>query len=441
MIWRCWLLACATTFAVAAPPAPTNNYVAVAGTWDADWVGVLDVIMGDDLRLDPTSSQPKGFLSRVRTGSPGSLEDPTGSFLIFDGPRAAFRLRVPEWRSVDSFGFFALERRKGSRAVARLEFTRPAGAARAIPLARRVIATRNGLAHVHYETPQPDLGLAGGELRLVYESPDFASAFVGEIRVDRLGEKVGAHRDACVACPPRLLSWQQARAPDGITLHSLLVAVAQTGDKSTDVVPAWLVQPAPTGATAPLPLVVVVQDPVDPLNSLEALGMAGRPEYAVAPALARSGNAVLVVQLAGGDRDGNLHRLGALIEEVTRGSFARHAHVSFDADRLGILGYGDGAKLARALAQRDAHLRHVVILDAGDPRDAAMPGDRVRVIAIPFGIASRPQLEAIAKFFAGKGALQESPVDSVARARARIAEDAREFESATGRSPLAQGAR
>src|SRR5205814_8452794 len=134
------------------------------------WGGALDAILGGSVFLDPASSQPKGFLTRVYDGNPGQLEEPTGSFLIFDGPRAAFRVSVPPWRTVDRFAFYALEARSRSAASAHLAFEDAAGRSREVTLDRRVVGTRGGLVHVEYRSRSERLAASGGVFRLAYEN-------------------------------------------------------------------------------------------------------------------------------------------------------------------------------------------------------------------------------------------------------------------------------
>jgi hypothetical protein len=342
-------------------PAVTGNYHAMRYEWGSTWGGALDLILGATLRLDAGSSQPHSFVSKLYDGNPGRLEEPTGSFLIFDGARAAVRISLPEWRQVDRVSVFVLEKRGDTAAAIRLAWSGAADAS-AIALERRIVETRAGLARVEYRSSAP-IGARGGQLSLVYENPDFASAFVAEVAVDGLG-MTDAAADASSEPPPRLVWWQRAAMTPAapFQLHSLLIQAGTSGSKEADLVPAWLVVPR-TARAAAVPLVVLLGDLAAPHPPLEVLGFAGRPELALAPALLDAGMAVLVVGLRGWPQPVPAglqpRRLAAALSQALAGPVAKSVGVSFGA--LGIWGIGPAADVAVEAARGSRAFRAMAV--------------------------------------------------------------------------------
>jgi hypothetical protein len=326
-------------------PAPTENRYSLEYNWGSAWGGALDAIVGGTIFLDASSSQPKGFLSRIYDGNRGSLADPTGTFLIFDGPRAAFRIVVPEWREVRSIALDALEATRRSRGSVHLFFTRGGFARQEIVLSRRIVERRNGLAHARYVGLASSGGWTDGEFLLTYENPDFASAFLSEITLDGLGTEAtpGEPPD------PLLVFWQRFRTADAkpLVLDSMMIRTDSTGDKAIDLTPAWLVSPAGRG-TGALPLVVAVNETDSGRSGLEILGLEGAPELGLAPVLAEAGIAVLVVDLPASRRrryDPRMlaRKVLASLAQVLSGQFLRRSGVTIDPARIAIWGNEDGA--------------------------------------------------------------------------------------------------
>jgi len=146
------LAAAASATGADRPSGPTVNHYAMGYSWGSAWGGPLEAILGGEVRLDATSSQPRGFVSKLYDGHVGALADPTGSFLVFDGPRAAVRVSVPEWRDVGSVAVFVLEAAGATRAVLSATFAKPGSAPARIEFERRVTERKAGLARVEYRS-------------------------------------------------------------------------------------------------------------------------------------------------------------------------------------------------------------------------------------------------------------------------------------------------
>ncbi len=105
---------------------------------------------------------------------------------------------------------------------------------------------------------------------------------------------------------------------------------------------------------------VLFHDPASPFPPLELLGLAGRPEAAVAPALADAGIATLVVAVpalpAACAADGWLQtlRIAAVLDTIVDGAFSRHLGVAIDRGRVGAWGEAGGAALAREAVRGDS---------------------------------------------------------------------------------------
>jgi hypothetical protein len=336
------------------PAGPTVNHYAMEYAWGSPWGGPLEAMLGGDVRLDASSSQPKGFVSKLYDGNAGALADPTGSFLIFDGPRAAVRVRIPAWREVGSVAVYVLEAAGATQASLGATFTKPGSAPARVEFERRVMGRQAGLVHVEYRSTRKE-ALSAGELLVTYENTDLGSAFVGEVALDGLAATPSAWPDPA---PPgsRLLYWRRWDA-HGARLHALLIKAAATGGKDRDVAPAWVAHPL--GADRkPLPLVVLVADPDTPQGALELLGFAGRPEWALAPRLVEAGLAVLVVDPARATRAAPVRdeeyaaRVEAALAQVLDGAFARQGAVAIDRDRVGMWAYGKASSVARVAGSR-----------------------------------------------------------------------------------------
>lgn len=354
-------------------PAPTENRYSLRYTWRSTWGGALDAILGGTVFLDPSSTQPKGFLSRIYDGSRGNLADPTGSFLIFDGPRAAFRVAVPEWREVRSIALDALEATSRSRASVHLFFTRAGFPREEIGLSRRVTGRRNGLALARYVGVASGGSWTDGEFLLAYENPDFSSAFVSEITVDGLGTEAmpGEPADAL------LVFWERFRTaePKPLVLDSMMIRTGRTGDKSVDLTPAWLVSPSAAGAGHALPLVVAVNRADSGRSGLEVLGLEGRPELSLAPVLARAGIAVLVVDLpmsrkARYDPKMLARKIQASVAQVLSVPFSGRSGVTIDRSRIALWGNEDGVVPALLAAGGDPRFQAVALTGVPDEGDA-----------------------------------------------------------------------
>lgn len=371
-------------------PSITANYYSMNYKWGSKWGGALDSILGGSILLDRSSSQPKGFLSRIYDGQFGNVDDPTGSFMIFDGPHAAIRIFAPAWREINSFGFYALETKTLSKAQAILVFKKNNEEIKKVNLLKKTLSSKKGLAHVKYYSQSEDLGLSDGEFFLVYDNPDFASAFISEIVVDGLSEKNGVGKECFTAISPtcqlkdiaswrknyieglnsrhkeqpfpNLVFWQKKEndSDPGFGIHSLIIKTGNTGKKEYDLTSAWLAYPT-EGEKNKIPLVVLVHDPTSPYSPLELLGLTGRPEFALAPALVQSGMAVLVVDLHQpnfGDSSSPypqyyLHKVNSSLDQVLGGTFSRHSKLNIDRDRIGIWGNNYGASLTLMAALAD----------------------------------------------------------------------------------------
>jgi len=349
--------------------APTANFYGAHYVWGSQWGGSLDTLLRDNLFLDVSSTQPKGFLSRAYDGNPGNLSEPTGSFLIFDGPVAVFRITVPDWRTVNSFDVFVMESTKRTQASFELFFERKGGNREQLKMSRKVVSRKNGLAHVKYEAELLANAKSDGEFLFKYHNPDFASAFVSEIVIDGVGDHptgvtpkrggisrwldeimaiptingvsellkkpesiadifslirswtnlfyvwisnvISGTEEASIAeSPTQWLFWKQHDFGENANseLHSLIFRTDQSGDRHIDLASAWLGYPREK-SNKRVPLVVLVSDHNVPGSPLELLGFSGRPEFALASELLSAGLAILVVapiyEKINGVRDGD----------------------------------------------------------------------------------------------------------------------------------------
>ena len=169
--------------------SPSINFYGLHYSWGSKWGGSLDVILRDNFYFDKLSSQPKGYLSRLYDGDLGNIKDPTGSFLIFDEPIAAFRIVVPPWRYVQNFSVYVLEKNKSSKSSFELFFKYSNGKNQRLRMSKQVINYKNNLAHVKYESEPFKILLNDGEFFFKYNNSDLGSAFISEIALDELGEK------------------------------------------------------------------------------------------------------------------------------------------------------------------------------------------------------------------------------------------------------------
>ena len=334
--------------------APTVNRHAMLFSWGSAWGGPLDAILGGAIRLAPSSTQPKGYVSRLFDGNPGQLDDATASYLIFDGPRADIDVRLPEWRSVDRLDVFTLESANTSRA--RLVATyRAAAAERALDFKRQVVDQRGSAVRVRYTARAGGAAWRGGGFEIRYDSPDLGSAFVAEVALDGVGQ---AH-DSGEATRPRLLAWQSTGNAH-LMLHSVIVAAAATGERERDLVPAWIALPVPTRGR--LPLAVLVGAPGEAGAAGELLGFEGRPERAMAETLVRRGMGVLVVDCAWRREPADCAAaIDAVLAEAASGDFARSAPGAIDLQRVGLW----AAPRADAVSARVRHPGVVLRTAAG----------------------------------------------------------------------------
>jgi hypothetical protein len=401
--------------------APTANYYGAHYVWGSQWGGSLDTLLRDNLFLDASASQPKGFLSRAYDGNPGSLSEPTGSFLIFDGPVAAFRLVVPNWRKVKSFGAYVMESTESTQASFELFFEHSEGNREQLRMSRKVIAKKNGLAHVKYETELLTTAKSGGEFLFKYQNPDFASAFVSEIVIDGVGEQpilltseragilnwldeilavptmrglseffkgpeniadvfslmrswanlfytwasnlsFGAVQAPSKESPTKWLFWKQHAFGENAKseLHSLIFRTDQSGDRHKDLAPVWLGYP-PEKSNEKVPLVVLVSDHNVPGSPLELLGFSGRPEFALATELLSAGLSVLVVapifEVRPVSDSDQKDRIKKVLDYVLDAHFIKFTDLDIDEDRIGIWGWGAGAMLALKLTLEDYRIK------------------------------------------------------------------------------------
>jgi len=370
-------LACLVGMASAAERArsPAANHYAMRYHWGSPWGGPLEAMLGGLVHLDASSSQPGGYASRLYDGHVGTLEDPTGTFLVFDDSHAAIRVDVPAWRDVEAFSFYVLESARASKASARVTFTGIDRAQRELPLARRIVATRGAVAHVEYRTTGLEAALSNGQFSLVYDNPDFSSAFIAEVVLDDLASITPPAPGGPAAS--QLLFWRRVEAAGGLRLHSLMVRTGRTGVKERDVTPAWLAVPRAHDGSA-VPLLILVQDSSAPDAALELMGLAGRPEWALAPAFAQAGFAALVIDAPTVDARAGVAdyvgRVRGVLEQLTKSSFARQAGIDIDATRIGVWSYGNGAGAALAVAAADAGRRRAG-LSHPPRREAAIPAD------------------------------------------------------------------
>lgn len=328
-----------------AMPSPTLNHHSMLYHVPTPWDAPLNAMLRANILLTASSSQPKGFVGRLHDGNPGNVDDPTGSFLIFDGPHAAVRIRVPAWRSVDRVDFYTLEARKATRASARVDFKASSGKPRRIAVVREVVAMRGDAAHVRYHSGRHRLALRDGELVVSYDNPDFSSAFVAEIAFDGLAASPpSVARDA--AASERIVFWQSSTTA-GMGLHSLMLKTADTGKVESDLTVAWVGYPHGS-ANRPLPLVVLIADPAERSSALELLGFEGRPELAVAPELVRAGLAVLVVDCAVSAAEG-MHcarRIAIALTEILGSGFSQRTKLRVDRRRVGLWASGKATAVA-----------------------------------------------------------------------------------------------
>ncbi|HUQ26986.1 MAG TPA: hypothetical protein VM051_00245 [Usitatibacter sp.] len=403
--WALVLLACAgAAMGLERPAGPTVNHYAVEFQWGSPWGGELEAILGGKVRLDASSSQPKGFTSKLYDGNTGNLESPTASFLIFDGPRAVVRIAVPEWREVGSIAVYVLEATRSSKGALSVSFARQGSPGTRLKFARRVIASKAGLAHVEYRS-LPGAALSGGEFVVTYENADFSSAFVGEVALDGLASNAPWADPATRGS--RLLYWRHWDVPaqrGTARLHALMIKTDSSGSRARDVTPAWLAHPV-VGDGSPLPLVVLFQDPKTVDGALELLGLAGRPEMSLAGRLVEAGCAVLVVDVPAPSASeapaAHAARIDAVLLQVLEGAFAKHGRIAIDRQRMSIWGYGTGTSTV-LLAAVPGRYRRVAI---SRPASAPNPSEasRVKVIGRPgaSGDITAEEARAIAEYLAG----------------------------------------
>jgi len=359
--------------------------------WGSPWGGALEAIVGPWLTLGEGSARPRGYISKLFDGDVGSLAEPTGSVLIFDGPHVVIDVVVPTWREVGKVEFFAFELTQKTQAHARLSFVDANGRLSRVPLVRRVLEEKERLAHVAYVAD--GLSFRNGKFSFTYENTDLGGAFIAEISLDDmrprlssanfkagvLGERAKSEcfpRDSEFpgwrkwlqsphgrrGAKSRLVYWHRPseESNDQYSADSLIVQVSRNGDRLFDLAGAWFVSSLPIKAA--VPLVVVVGDASTPFSGMELVGLSGDSERAVALRLARLGLAVLVIEppaascLSSGSKC-ILNRIEGILDVVTS-SEVRRRPASFSQatgrvivpGRLGIWGVEGGAIVAAMAA-------------------------------------------------------------------------------------------
>jgi hypothetical protein len=365
--------------------APTINYFSQFGEWGNPWTSALDILNGSNIFLDPSSSQPKGFVSRIYDGNLGSLNDPTGSYLIFDDNKAAIRVLVPDWRVINSVDLYALESVEKTKAKVKLYFINLNGRRETLNFTRKVKAIKNGLAQVEYKSWPNNLGKTNGEFLILYDNTDFSSAFISEIIINGLGvsskippNKLQKNKLMCsdgngLTCSKINLDslrisdvdisltslefWRikKIQNKNPYNIHSFIIKTDNVGDQYRDITPAWLFYPIDAKTKAiNIPLVVIVGDTSEINSSLELMGFIGRPEFAIAPDLVKAGFGVLIVNLPESITTIAQHKkIKMVLNQVLKDSVKRSLSLGLNSDKIGIWGYGNGATLAILAASVD----------------------------------------------------------------------------------------
>jgi dienelactone hydrolase len=379
------------------------------------WNGLLNALYRDAVSLEPDSGQPKNYLIALTDGVRGSFDVFPGSFVLFDGPVAAVRLRLPAWRRVASLAFSAVEVGGQAPPTVALRHEQADGGVREVALTRTEREWKGNVVLAQYAADlEPPA--RGGELVVRYDNHDLEYAFVDELVLDGLGDRrspalpawprdlaawqadYGAAERARVdaatarpladrellqallgepssAIPTRVVYLDRVAAPEGGTLYALALRVDATGVPTLDVARAFLRVPDRPGR---LPL-VVLNHQTTVFGAGEPFGLFGRRELALAEELAAQGVASLAVEMLNGNgfpdapaavyqyhpgwstMGKDLDTTRRVLDYVLGEQFRADTGVDLDSQRVGATGFSWGALATLVGALEDPRYRFVAI--------------------------------------------------------------------------------